>query len=67
MYILKTIRKKGKKYKIIDRVIAMCFFIIMYKWYKNYLNLLILYILKKNISRDFFFISFSIFNFLLIY
>lgn len=30
MYILKTIRKKGKKYKIIDRVIAMCFFITMY-------------------------------------
>lgn len=26
MYILKTIGKKGKKYKIIDRVIAMCFF-----------------------------------------
>lgn len=27
IYILKTIRKKGKKYKIIDRVIAMCFYI----------------------------------------
>lgn len=31
VYILKKkIGIKGKKYKIIDRVIAMCFFIIIY-------------------------------------
>lgn len=30
VYIEKKIGIKGKKYKIIDRVIAMCFFIIIY-------------------------------------